>query len=751
MSSKNSDSGLPNELNDNWGSNYMMDGFWHDMEYGNGLQENPGSTPVPQPSTSGYSHLPDGVLMGNDCEPIFHDLPDSIEREDDGVDLANLEIVASYDPTSDPSALGVVDHEWLGEAYQDPSRLPQSPTDDGIDELEQAWGDRTDGIRRIDMCERVEKMPNLGEQRDNSMITQQLLNATVRSAMRRSAAGVSVEVLRNEAIRILGEGGFRHVAKAFKAIEEEHGLVGNVYVRASAYPGLHQGKWASSLKKTSGRARFLIAAEGEDCDGCATALGMRVIAHPNRINWLRALERYAPELRAAGKLSSRVASGNERSALRAAFLCAGTSPRMHIESTKPVQVMPADTVTTDDARRSFAAAPAKVREHIVDETPNRNEQAKLVRRLGSMVQARLITKEEAEKLCTASGSARSRLKVAELLAARTKRAAYSGATQGDPRVSISADEFAAAPVARQVKLAKTAADAEDGERRALLERFFRLQQVVAGAKSKVLKLSKSVSEGLCGARLRARVASLFDDREREIVSSILDPILVRGGFYDNGEKKGTREYEGPVLHEAVPTKHEKQASPREIAGAVRWALLQMNDGFAGDDLDHLLERRFSPTLLKAASTQIDQARTQHEALAGHLYVHASAYASAEGTKGCDEGALRHRANGIKHVLAMPRCSKCVFRNANNVCQKYNKELVRGVDAPVAEKYRLEMLAAHRASDHETTAELFSTPDILGDMDIVSEFGLHNGSLDDVSSEEVVYGGLDDVFFGGLEV
>lgn len=751
MSSKNSDSTLPGELNENWGSNYMMDGFWHDMEYGHGLQEDIGANPIPQPSTSGFSHLPDGVVMGNDCEPEFHDLPEAIEREDDGVDLANLEIVASFDPTSDPSSTGVIDHEWLGEAYQDPSRLPDNPVDDGIDELQQAWGDRTDGIRRIDMCDRIETQPNLGESRENPIVLKQLLTASLGSAMRRSAAGVSPTKIRAELERALGEERFARIARAFEALEAEHGLVGNVYVRASAYPGLHRGKWSSALKKASTKARYLIAAGGEDCQACAQALGLVLVSHPNKINWRAAYDRYAPGLRASGRLSTRVASGEERESLRAAFLREGSAPRMQIESSKPVPLMPVDTVTAEEAHRAFKAAPAVVRERIVDARPSQLEQKKLVRRLGTMVKARLITKEEAERLFTASGPVSARLKVAELLAARTKRANYQGAVLGDPRVGISAHDFSKAPAERHVVASKIASAQEDGERRALLERFFRLQEIVAGAKAKVASIAREISEGLRGAKLRSRVASLFDERERSIVARSLDPILVRAGYYEE-KPRGARGYEGPVLREAVQTKHEKRATPREIEGAVRWAVLQMNDGFVGEELDHLLERRFEPTLLQAASERIATERTRHEALAGHLYVDAAAYATSEGTKGCDAGALRHRTNGIKHVLAMPRCSNCVYRNANDVCQKYNKQLVGGVELPVAEEFRREVLASHRAADHEATAALFTTPDVLSAVDNpVSEFGLHNGALDDIESAAPLHEGLDGVFFGGIEL
>jgi hypothetical protein len=178
----------------------------------------------------------------------------------------------------------------------------------------------------------------------------------------------------------------------------------------------------------------------------------------------------------------------------------------------------------------------------------------------------------------------------------------------------------------------------------------------------------------------------------------------------------------------------------------------MSVGFAGDELSTLIRLRLEPKLAKASRNKLAQVREEHEGLSGHLYVDAAAYASKAGTTGCDEGALRHRANQLKFVLAMGRCEGCVFKNADGVCQKYNKTVVEDIE--YTEKYRQAQLASHAASDQDDTASLFSVPNLSAALssNLVSEFGLHNGSLDDVeTAESLSPSQLSEIFFGGMEV
>jgi hypothetical protein len=176
---------------------------------------------------------------------------------------------------------------------------------------------------------------------------------------------------------------------------------------------------------------------------------------------------------------------------------------------------------------------------------------------------------------------------------------------------------------------------------------------------------------------------------------------------------------------------------------LRWATVQMNEGFAGKDLDHLLKAKFSGELLKTASEPLIQIRRKHEGLAGHLYVDASAYASPTGVTGCDKGALIHRANAIPSVLLMERCSSC-SSNIEGGCLKYGKPLVSAppVEDPV--RYQKETIHLANSEDSERTSSLFTPSYQQG------EFDLQNDNLDGFDYDSLPdHATLNEVLFEGM--
>jgi hypothetical protein len=175
----------------------------------------------------------------------------------------------------------------------------------------------------------------------------------------------------------------------------------------------------------------------------------------------------------------------------------------------------------------------------------------------------------------------------------------------------------------------------------------------------------------------------------------------------------------------------------------------MSEGFAGSELDDLIQLRITPKIASAASERIASERGRHEGLAGHVYVDAGAYVSSEGVSGCEEGGLKHRANGLKFVRAMDRCDSCVFKNANGVCQKYNKTLLDEIPEDFAKVARAKHLASHRMSDQEHTAAMFTVG--VEAAQAADQFGLRNSALDDVETEALGHQSLDGIFFGGFEI
>lgn len=180
----------------------------------------------------------------------------------------------------------------------------------------------------------------------------------------------------------------------------------------------------------------------------------------------------------------------------------------------------------------------------------------------------------------------------------------------------------------------------------------------------------------------------------------------------------------------------------EIQGLLNWSRRLMSEGTAGVELDQMLKARFSGPLLKAAAPVIKEAREIHEGLAGFLYVDAEAYASPSGVKGCKKGALKHRANGLKFVMAMDRCASCTQKNADGYCAKYNKKLVDAPPVADVKAYQERSIKLSEAPDHEVTASLFDPSEFALQSQLDGEV-----ELEEDASAEV----LSDILFGGTEL
>lgn len=199
------------------------------------------------------------------------------------------------------------------------------------------------------------------------------------------------------------------------------------------------------------------------------------------------------------------------------------------------------------------------------------------------------------------------------------------------------------------------------------------------------------------------------------------------------------------MRQAYDLKSRRVEKPEEVfehpqvIKAVRWVKAQMNEGFIGRDLDDLISLKFSPDILKAASSSFDRVRKSHEGLAGQVYIDASAYATDSGVNGCEEGSLRHRSNPVKAILKMDKCSSCVF-NTEGSCQKYMKRVASIEELGNTHKYQKEALRLANATDAEVTASLFSP----------SEFNLGNSNLNDFEYSEMPSNeSLSGISFGGI--
>lgn len=807
---KKAESRTPSELNENWGSNYMMDGFFHDMDYGHGNEDFQGKLHIPVPPQAGFAKLPDGVIIGEgtefwamedvEQEGSAFDITDFDEVEDGLGDVVNDEALFELSrqasiiyPDNDRENTAIVDHSWLSDAFQDPARLPYDSNDASVG-LQDAWGDRTDGIYRLDYKDRREMLESKRGPNDDDVLNADKLAKLVRSAMRRSAAGENINTIRESLCQQVGEKDLPKVKAAFQVIENEHGLAGNVFIRASAYPGLHQGKWSKSLQKHAKKARYLIACPGKDCSQCACSLGLKEVASVDDINWDDAYAEYAPKLKDNGQLREASKGKSKKEILRKAFLTVGAGPQMHIESTKVTSVNPADLVSKKKAFKTIREyVPTKHEIVSMTQKLQAKEAKEVSDKLAKWVADKLITQEDIDQLRTHTANHR------ELLTEATKKIAYRVHTNKYSGLGLS--KAKGAKIALDEALRQVRAYQKDTSWKKDLEEKAQKQLKEAYVKSATY-VQKMVSAGLISEEAAQNVLSsgLTPDEILKSASRLVN--LGKSASYSGGHKavvnrvsneqvqleiqaallqrkdkqrelndhlRAKKANEQALLEQNAPqvqdydgfayTAHISESTPvatkkaSRTKKAVRWLKQTLSEGHAGPEVDQMLQLRFSSEVLKEAAPKLVQIRKKHEGLAGHIYVDASAY-SKDGVKGCEEGALKHRANTLKYVLAMDKCSTCVYKNANNTCQKYGKELVTVVPHDNPKELQKEIIASKSMSEEEKLASLFTTNDVRRDLvSPVEEYSLHNANLDEIEYEEESgdMGSLTGIFFGGFDV
>jgi len=226
------------------------------------------------------------------------------------------------------------------------------------------------------------------------------------------------------------------------------------------------------------------------------------------------------------------------------------------------------------------------------------------------------------------------------------------------------------------------------------------------------------------------------DRDRLMASGKSPEDMVRAAVRLASASRN-RSYEKPVFSRVANTsKTARSVLAGQIKQATSWVRKTMTEGFAGKDLDSLIHNRFAGSLLEAAESEISQIRAAHEGLSGFLYVDAGAYASETGAKGCESGAMKHRANQIPNVRAMDRCATCtlarVREDGTRKCGAYNKTLVDAADlsGPEMEPLKKANIKSVEMSDAEATASLFAPS-----YD-AREFGLVNANLEGFALEEL---------------
>ena len=265
------------------------------------------------------------------------------------------------------------------------------------------------------------------------------------------------------------------------------------------------------------------------------------------------------------------------------------------------------------------------------------------------------------------------------------------------------------------------------------------------------KVATEIQRGVKGKTLRDYIRRSVPAEKVSSVIKQLTPLLKATKALENQSSR-TANYEGTVFTQEKPETKQRSVLASNIKKATVWLRRTLSEGFAGSDLDQLLQNKFSDRILKAGEQEFATIRKQHEGASGFIYVDATAYASETGSGGCEKAASKHRVNGIPAVAAMDRCNSCAHHkklaDGTPRCSVFNKTLL--FDAEIPEEVKESNIRSKDMTDAEVTASYFSSTG--ADVYNPEEFGLANGNLegfdlDGVSTTEK----LSKILFDGWDI
>lgn len=729
------------------GSNYGLDGYHHTQTMGEGVKNRPslpGTTPggVRDTTMATIGDIPDDLFSNGGADVSFVD-HDPLHVVEDGFNLGDMMAESAIPMTAaqeaaTKEAASLADLSWLDPTQaQDPDRLPSNvkgnPPVMGP-ELEEAWGvnRRTDGIRLVPNKDReaeeyYESIKSPPPALPGVRAATEKFVPAVQRAIRQSHYGTPLNDIAQELVDSLGDSDPR-LPVVMERIAADHGLAGTVFINANAFPGLKNGKWVKELKRSARSAAFVVT----DDELVAIKLGK---VKTGSIDWAKALDFYRPRLTAAGyKLA---AEGNPKEILRRAFLT-GPATKEAALGHKPVDVRPADTISAADAFHQMTAAGKSEVEVIasLEERSIERKRAALRKSIGTWLRAGKLDKTEAMRLAQSTAPIEDIQQVLAHLVQMTGKRNYDASNQYIPKdVHV---------LRRQAfeSLAAKEAELEAGLKKKFAMRL--AKQVRAGLLTqdeakKILAYDKPVRE-------LERIATMVVQKAGELRKAKLTEAPKRDyagtEFKAAAQKVASMGDLSPFQQKVAAHSTATGVPASEYFALLKFATREMNEGVAGQTLTAMMDVRFTPELLKAAAPLLNELRATHEGLAGSVYVDASAYASNSGVKGCEAGALKHRANQVKTVLAMPRCGGCIHNREGN-CGLYNKPLINAASDVVADVRGTQkrMLQLADASDHEVVGSYFSP----------SEFNL-GSQMDNLDLiDEAPTEKLSSILFGGLEL
>jgi hypothetical protein len=348
--------------------------------------------------------------------------------------------------------------------------------------------------------------------------------------------------------------------------------------------------------------------------------------------------------------------------------------------------------------------------------------------VASLRKKSLLTEAQASDLLGAELSPREVAKNATYLAYTPKKSDYRGQNKAQD-ASLRVWESSVARKAAEVAGSQETLD-HAAEKRKFSTTFAgrddaRITKLAA-------KISNEVERGVRGKVLRKYIAKVVPVVDAPKVLRKLPGI----GKALEESAPSTKSYDQTQYTRLASERRAKTVLAGQVRAASAWLRRTISEGWAGPDLDSLVDKRFSDAVQKASSENFSQIREAHEGLSGFVYVDAEAYASEAGSAGCEKAASKHRTNQIPSVRAMSRCATCTLarslEDGTRKCGAYGKLLASAEDFEGGDfsGIREANIQAAGMTDAETTASFFAPTYNPG------EFGLRNSNLEGVELQDL---------------
>ena len=403
------------------GSNYMMDGFHFDTEYGGGPQEK-----ARLPESKGLADLPSGMVP-LDSSGISM-LPNGVETE---VDLNMDEITKESS-----QEINLVDHSWLS-SQPEPNLEGQrtmedvykhlsegkfdTPEANQMRTLEESWGSTsTTGLDIIPNENRKHEPYRNTYSEEQSNLPGDDYRERVEKNVRKLAYGHPMNV-------VLSDVDETDILNVKSKIASEYGLHGRVYIKEKHFPGLFNGRWNEVINKRCATAMYIIP-KNKDC-AFDRFLGMEVV---NEVPWNKAAKSLLPKLESYGV---RIASGSAKDRLQTAFidLIEGRVARQEISATWfPTEVDQSSFISLDHARRELESARE---ENIFVASYEDVEQSKIEKKLNriasQLVNQGLLDEEQVTAVVESNRNASQKIeRLYELASTPVESGSYDGQGMG---------------------------------------------------------------------------------------------------------------------------------------------------------------------------------------------------------------------------------------------------------------------------------------------------------------------------------